>query len=300
MRRMVVSGFSDSDVDRAGPVAPRPQGSGIVALLAMLVLVLVTTTVGFGAAVAWLATTTGAATGPTMPPAAPSEPAPRTSSPAPTPTPTPTPELPPVPLQRVQGFDVGVVSAFELGDVVIARAEPGEISLVHAMITNPLDTAASPVFDVTSYDAEGRIITRHVSVLYLLPHQETLFRGFLPRDLTQVDRILIEQTGPASEEPTAASGDLAITALAGDGGSRATVTIASTLDTEAKLADVYLVGSVDGEIVVVGNTVTDIPAGQTFTVDMTVYLATRDDPQKYAKGVPADADYNVFFELADP
>lgn len=292
---MVVPDLPASGETPGSRAETRSPSSAVVALLAALVALLAITTVGFGGAVVWLTATAPGAIAATTTAARPTH-----AVPSSTPTPTATTALPPVPLQQVQGIDVGVVSTFELGEVVMARSAPGEISVLHALVTNPLDTAASPTFDVTSYDADGRIVSRHVSVLYLLPHQETLFRGFLSGDLTRVDRVLIEQIGPASEEPTAAAGALSLTALAGNGGSRATATISSTLDTEAKLAEVFLVGTVDGDIVVVGNAVTDIPAGASFTVDIPVYLATRDDPQQYAAGVPADADYEVYFELVEP
>ncbi|MDA4893217.1 hypothetical protein PFZ55_40775 [Streptomyces sp. MS2A] len=221
--------------------------------------------------------------------------------PAPTasPTPSPTVSIPVPDLQEVQGFEIGVVSDFEIGGVVMAKAPTGEFSSIHAIITNTGSTPRDPFFDVTSYDAEGRIVTRLVSNVYLLPGQQTLFTGFLPRDLTSVTRVLVEQTRGGEDASPLATGTVTLKDIRSLDNGKVEGTFVSTLDQPAPLSDLYVVGSSGGEIFAVGRTMADIPAGGEFTARLSMYLATKDDPAELTE-IPADAEYEAFFEAEQP
>ncbi|MEI3847177.1 MULTISPECIES: hypothetical protein [unclassified Microbacterium] len=281
---MVASAAPEGDArgDAAGP--GRPGGPGRL-LLALTIAcgVLLATTLGLGVAVLALSGARADA----------ARPAPTAS-----PTPSPTVSIPVPDLQEVQGFEIGVVSDLEIGGVVMAKAPTGEFSSVHAVIVNRAETAIDAFFDVTSYDAEGGIVARFPTSAYLLPGQRSLLTGILPRDLTGVSRILMEQTR-GGETETVAAGTVELKDVRSAAEGRVEAQFVSTLDRPAPLADVYVVGFSGDEIFAVGQTVVDIPAAGEFGATLSMYLATKGDPAEFTE-IPADADYEAFFELERP
>ncbi|MBW1639493.1 hypothetical protein G3H63_10490 [Microbacterium resistens] len=285
---MVASAAPEGDArgDAAGP--GRPGGPGRLLLALMIACgVLLVTTLGLGVAVLALSGARADA-GPPAP----------TASASASPTPSPAVSIPVPDLQEVQGFEIGVVSDLDIGDVVMAKAPTGEFSSIHAVIVNPAETATDAFFDVTSYDAEGGIVARFPATAYLLPGQRSLLTGILPRDLTEVSRILVEQTrGGEAEAVAAGTVELKDVRSAEDG--RVQAQFVSTLDRPAPLADVYVVGFDGDDIFAVGQTVVDIPAGGEFGATLSMYLATKGDPAEFTE-IPADAEYEAFFEMERP
>ncbi|MBO0979512.1 hypothetical protein [Microbacterium sp. SD291] len=203
--------------------------------------------------------------------------------------------------QTVRGIEVETHSDLEFGDYAMSGTLDGKFTVLVA----PLSWADSAsgihaFFDVTAYDAEGHIVDRTPTNVYVLPEQEGFFQGIFSEDLSDVVRISVEQTSTTIEAPLM-SGAITMTrseALEEDRKIFAGGNLTSTLSVVPKHADVFIAGYSDGVLFGYCSDIPDIPAGGEFVAICELTPVTADDRLPDG-GVPDDAEFRAYLAL-DP
>ncbi|GAA5149394.1 hypothetical protein GCM10025768_12550 [Microbacterium pseudoresistens] len=201
----------------------------------------------------------------------------------------------------VHDIPISVHSDLEFGPFAMTEPDEDAYTLLYAVITNPDSTRAAEIyFDITAYDAEGRIIDRTPTSAYLLPDQQSVFEGILPPDLSDVVEFRVEQT-IGEFEPPIMTGEITLDALKGSKEGLVEGTFTSSLDAVPEYPSLYIVGHIDGEIFAVCDAMPDIPAGGSFTSRCGLVPAANGE-QLVAPDdmLPDDAEFAAFLALDIP
>lgn len=194
----------------------------------------------------------------------------------------------------VQGYPVEVVSDLRVDH--FALASDTEISTLYALVTNTSSNqVAQASFDVTAYDADGRIIYRTLDLYYLLPDQTTVLDASILAAVDDLDHFTVEQTGIDWIDPAVSGGATIVEARTGDGYAEAD--LRSTLSAPAEYTEIYLAVFVDDQIVGICSDLADFPAdGGTLTVSCGLDPA-HDENEVDVDDLPAGAKVDVFLKI---
>ena len=266
---------------QAGPAdapAPRRRNTAVIAL-AIACSVLLLATLGLGATTALLLLGGGSTSAP--------EP-----SPAPTSTTTGTDTTDAD--ATVQGFPVRVFSDLRVHHFALSTGTG--VPTLYALVTNTSSNqVAKTSFDITAYDADGRVIDRTLDIFYLLPDQTSMLDAGFLTDIDDLDHFTIEQLDIEWIDPAITGGATISEARTGDGYVEAD--LASTLSTSAEYTEVYAAVFVDDKIVGVCYDLVDFPASAgTLTVSCGLDSAWSDD-EVDVEDLPADAEVDVFLKI---
>ncbi|MDQ0614354.1 hypothetical protein QF046_001995 [Microbacterium sp. W4I4] len=222
-------------------------GRGILIALSIAAPVLLSTTVLFGT---MLLTAIGARAEAVAPPTA-----------SDTPPSTPDPKAEPATVHRIP-ITVGE-TPLDFGTWVAEPWEDGEVSLF-VPVTNDSATQAVTIFyDLTAYDADGRILDRAIAIADLLPESAQIMRvGTVRADPDAVASLVLEQTDIAAKA-SPFTGSVTISGIEATDPQlgEITATIASTLSPTPERADFQAAAFVDGEMIGVCDTSAELAAG---------------------------------------
>jgi hypothetical protein len=229
---------------------------------------------------------------------------PASSAAVPTPTPTPTGDADPG-AQNARGIDITTHSDLEFGQYALSDTLEGIYTYLIAPVSWSDQTSGIDVsFDITAFDAEGRILDRRPVSTYLLPGHEGLFVGLFTVQLSDVARISVEQTRAEVDAPLM-TGTITMTrseTLAkSDGGVRKAYVAGAFLSTLSKAPtypDVYFAAFADGELYAFCVAYPDIPAGGEFVDSCALTAVTREDRVRDDL-LPDGAEFRAYLEL-DP
>ncbi|GAT72889.1 putative sensor and regulator, histidine kinase and CheY-like receiver domains [Microbacterium sp. HM58-2] len=220
------------------------------------------------------------------------------------PTPTPTPESTADSggrTQTVRGIEVVTRSDIEFGDYAMSDLRDGVYTLLVApMSWSDQTSGIDASFDITAYDAEGRIVNRNPASTYILPGQEGFFQGIFNEDLSDVVRITVEQTR-VEIGPPLMTGGIELTypdTLGSDRRFYVGGNLTSTLSIAPISPDLFFAGYVDGELFGYCSDIPDIPAGGEFVSTCELIPVTRDE-HLLDDRIPKDAEFRAYLEL-DP
>jgi len=194
----------------------------------------------------------------------------------------------------VQGYPVTVASDLRVDH--FALASDTDISTLYALVTNTnSNQVAQASFDITAYDADGRIIYRTLDLFYLLPGQTTAMDASFLAAVDDLDRFTVEQTRIEWSDPVISGGASIVEARTGDSYVEADLT--STLSSVAEYTEVYLAVFVEDEIVGICSDLVDFPAsGGALKVSCGLDPAYEDD-EVDLDDLPADAEVDVFLKI---
>ncbi len=277
------------------------RGRTVVRILAVAAVVLLIATVALGVVTfRLLDERPGAAPSP-------SSPQPSASSPAATPTRTPSPSRSPsaTPLPETQprlmsqGVPVLVRSDFMVRELAMTRWEPDVYTELLAPVerTDGAETAGTVYVDVTAYDEDGNIIERSPTTFSWRPGQTLgLISLAMMADLPSAAQFVIEQT-LFEEHAFDVTGELTIGSVTvGEPHGLETVadfSLASTLSGDIDIAEVGILGSVDGRLFAACVSPTEIPAGPVFTDDCIWKSVSSEFVPDAPPTPPAGATYEV-------
>ena len=227
-------------------------------------------------------------------------PASATETPPPSATPEPTPDDSSR-VQTVRGIEVVAHSDLAFGEFALSDMTDGVFTVLVAPISWDDETSGIDAsFDITAYDADGRVVNRNPASTYVLPGQEGFFQGIFSADLSDVVRIRVEQTRAEIAAPLM-TGGISMTrseTLVQDGRPYAAANISSTLSAVPTLPDVFLAGYVDDELFGYCSDSPDIPAGGEFVAVCELTPVTKDEHLLDGR-IPEDAEFRAYLEL-DP
>lgn len=258
--------------------APRPsapprsrRNAGIIALsIACVVLLITTTGLGVTTVIALRGSPVGSAP----------------TTPAPSATADTTPD--------VQGHPVVVFSDLPV-DHFALDPRP-DLSTLYAVVTNDdSDQSVEASFDITAYDADGRILHRTLDLVHLLPGTATMLDASFLDPITDVDHFTIEQTSIEWITPTADAGVTIVEARTGGGVVEADLT--STASVAVDFAEVYFVIFIDEEIVGVCYDYADLPVGDAALTARCRLDSAYAQNEVDVEDLPADAVVDVFLKL---
>lgn len=194
----------------------------------------------------------------------------------------------------VQGYAVTVASDLRVDH--FALTSDTDISTLYALVTNTnSNQIAQASFDITAYDADGRIIYRTLDLFYLLPGQTTAMDASFLAAVDDLDHFAVEQTRIEWVDPAISGGASIVEARTGDSYVEADLT--STLSAVAEYTEVYLAVFVEDEIVGICSDLVDFPAsGGTLTVSCGLDPAY-DMSEVDLDDLPADAEVDVFLKI---
>ncbi|MGX1934766.1 hypothetical protein [Microbacterium resistens] len=272
-----------------------PRRRPLMIALAVGAAVLLAATIGLGARTLQLLADAQR----TPAPASPSTPTPEATTPAPDPL-GPAPGYTQEPL-TAQGVEVLVNSVFTVEELALTRwVSEDAFTTLYAPVRYDGDAAPSGsyYFDVTAYDAEGRILQRSPTNISWLPDQrEGMLSVALQTDLPEAARFVIDQT-VAEEAPAPLAGALSLQSVEVENGILRAV-IASGLTQPTSQADIMIGGYADGVLFAACSIPTlEIPAGGSIE-ESCVFDAVGSEfvPDEGMPVVPDDAEYRVSLSL---
>ncbi|MBW1640787.1 hypothetical protein G3H63_17120 [Microbacterium resistens] len=201
-----------------------------------------------------------------------------------------------------QGVEVLVNSVFTVEELALTRwVSEDAFTTLYAPVR--YDGGAAPsgsyYFDVTAYDAEGRILQRSPTNISWLPDQrEGMLSVALQTDLPEAARFVIDQT-VAEEAPAPLAGALSLQSVEVENGILRAV-IASDLTQPTSQADIMIGGYADGVLFAACSIPTlEIPAGGSIE-ESCVFDAVGSEfvPDEGKPVVPDDAEYRVSLSLS--
>lgn len=194
----------------------------------------------------------------------------------------------------VQGYPVTVMSDLRVDHFTLASDT--RVSTLYALVTNTnSNQVAQASFDITAYDADGRVIYRTLDLFYLLPGQTTVMDASFLAALNDLDHVAVEQTRIDWIDPTISGGADIVEARTGESYVEADLT--STLSASAEYTEVYLVVFVEDEIVGICYDLLDFPAsGNALTVSCGLEEAY-DEDQVDLDDLPTDTEVDVFLKI---
>lgn len=260
--------------DPAPPSVPpqQPRRTGAIIALSIACSILLLTTIGLGVTTA--ITLWGSPIGIAQP----------------EPTPTSTAEAAP----EVQGHPVIVTSDLTIDH--FALDPRSDLSTLYALVTNEdADQTAQASFDITAYDADGRILHRNIDLVFVFPGETTMLDASFLDPITGVDHFTIEQTSIDWVTPTATAGIAIVEARTGEGVVEADLT--STAAAATEFSEVYFAVFVDEEIIGVCYDYVDLPAGETTLTARCRLDAAYAEDEVDVEDLPADAVVDVFLKL---
>lgn len=262
---------------------PGDQRRGLLIGLSIAFSVLTLTTIGLGAATIALLSFSGSAT----------------AAPA---TPSPTPSFPPgYAATTIDGYEISAVTDLTVDAFALTvSAYDGDVSL-NALMTNEDETRGAQVFfDITAYREDGSIIERGLDIVYAPPGETSIMRSSLP-DLDEAVAITVEQTAIDWLAPDVTGGATVDTVTATGLGDLLEYTLTSTISVPTEYVDLFLVGSLDDEIVGVCTGFEDIPAsGVSFEGHCDWENAAIADPIDVEDELPDDVEFRVYVRLDAP
>lgn len=202
--------------------------------------------------------------------------------------------------QSVLGVDITIHSELEFGEVAVSARYHDRFTAVFAPMTWADDTEAATVaFDLTAYDADGRIIERELNLSYVLPGQEAMFYTTFDADISEATTIAIEQTGLERSSPSNAGG-ITLSDVDAEIWPWLTVSATSTLTSAVEYPDLYVVGYVDGDVFGVCTALATVPAGGDFEANCDVVAASSSEEIIEVDELPEDAEFTAFITLDAP
>ena len=218
------------------------------------------------------------------------------STPHPTPDPTSTSQGTSAGSTTTEVQDYPVTVASDLRVDHFALASDSSISTLYALVTNTSSNqVARSSFDITAYDADGRIIYRTLDLFYLLPDQTTVLDASFLTVLDELDHFVVEQLDIEWIDPPLSGGATIVEARTGDG--HAEADLASTLSAAAEYTEVYLAVFVDDELIGICSDLTDFPAnGGTLKVSCGLDPAY-DKTEVDVEDLPSNAKLDVLLKI---
>lgn len=181
----------------------------------------------------------------------------------PTPTPTATPTKKGPPSATIDGYEISAITDLTAERFALTVGFDGSTKVYTLLTNEDASQAADTSFDVTSYRADGTIVERGSGSVYVQAGASAMLELRLPADLTEVETIVIEQTRLDWSAPDV-TGEVTVVAMPGDGDLGVfDVQYTSGLSRPVESVDVYVLVSVDDEIIGVCNGWEDIPASGT-------------------------------------
>jgi hypothetical protein len=283
------------------------RGRAAVRILAVASVVLLLATITLGVITFRLLDqrATAAPSGPdTAPPsssAKPSSSATSTRSPGPSPTRSPTAAPLPETQPRLmsQGVPVLVRSDFTVRELAMTRWEPDVYTELLAPVerTDGAAISGTVYVDVTAYDEDGNIIERSPTTFSWRPGQTLgVISLAMMADLPSAARFVIEQT-LFEEHPFDVTGELAVGSVTvGEAYGLETVadfSLTSTLSGGIDIAEVGILGSVDGRLFAACVSPVEVPAGPVFADDCIWKSVSSEFVPDTPPAPPAGATYEV-------
>ncbi|MEI3847176.1 MULTISPECIES: hypothetical protein [Microbacterium] len=235
------------------------------------------------------------------------------SAPASSSTPTPDATTPPPdPLGAAPGYTQEPLTAQGVQVLVNSVFTVEELALTRWVSDDAFTTLYAPVrydgesplsgsfsFDVTAYDAEGRILERSPTNISWLPDQrEGMLSVALQTDLPEAARFVIDQT-VAEEAPAPLAGALSLQGVEVEDGILRAV-IASGLTQPTGQADILIGGYADGVLFAACSVPTlGIPAGGSLE-ESCIFNAVGSEfvPEGEIPVVPDEAEYRITLSLS--
>lgn len=221
----------------------------------------------------------------------------QTADPAPTAMPSPD-ATEDAPSMTVQGLPVVISSDLAFGQFALHAGD--STTVLYATVTNEdRQQAASTFFDISVYDADGRLLERTPSKLYLLPGQTSLLDGYFFNAHPDAAEFRIEQTYFELVAPFV-TGDIDLVEIKGADGGYITAQFTSTLSVATEYNDLYLVGFLDGKIYAVCDDYLGFPAtGGSF--EASCYLDPAWDATEHdVDELHEEAEFGFYYGLSEP
>lgn len=205
------------------------------------------------------------------------------------------------PVLSSQGFEVRVNSEFTIDELAIGLRDAEGYTAVYAPIRLPEadDRTGRVHFDVTIYDADGRILDRSPTNTSWMKDQT---RGIIGVDVRHVDfvraaEIRIEQT-MYEEMDYPLTGTITVGDVQSDEYASIAASIDSTLSVPLETARMSLAGYVDGELFGVCDSVVDTPSGGSFAVECFLNaVGTEPVAQETITVLPEGAEFVATLDL---
>ncbi|GAB2549765.1 hypothetical protein GCM10027033_02770 [Leucobacter ruminantium] len=202
--------------------------------------------------------------------------------------------------QTLGDLELVIVSDISFSEFVRTAPDSQGLLALYSHVTNEdAEQAAEVFFDLTAYDADGRVIGRNPASMYLLPEQQSIFKGIISSDMLAAEMIKIEQTSLEFATP-AMTGGIAVDGFAGSDSGYVEGEFTSSLSQAVQYPYLYIVGYVDDEIFAVCSDWPDVPANGAFTASCRLDYAANDEVPEGDVKIPEDAEFDAFLALDIP